>query len=398
MMLAPESPIDDPVSAGTPADDVNLGTHRIHVLVVGQTPPPYGGQALMVEYLVRGRFTRIQLHHLRLGFSSSMDSVGRAELRKVLHLLTVLGRAVRIRFERQIDLVWFAPAGPNLVPIVRDLVLLGVLRLLYPRIVLHFHAAGLSEFLQAQRPLLRRLALWIYGRPHAAIQTSALNPPDASYLAARYISVIPNGVPDEAQSFLDCPRPEDDLTRILYVGKLEESKGIMVLLESVLMLAQTGAKLRLWLMGQFGSAGLERRAREYCSVHHLNGSVEFIGQRVGVNKWKVFHRAHILCFPSFFESESFGNVLLEGMMFGLPIVATRWRGIPDVVDDGDNGLLVPARDSAALARALDVLISNPELRHRMGQRGRRKYLDRFTLPTHLRQMEAFLWQVGHSSS
>jgi len=170
----------------------------------------------------------------------------------------------------------------------------------------------------------------------------------------------------------------------------------MILLESVRQLRQRNHEFTLWLIGQFGSAEFERKVRRFCSANELDDVVEFKGQRVGADKWEVFHRTDILCFPSFFESESFGNVALEGMMFQLPVVATRWRGIPDLIDDGENGLLVPVKDPVALASALDVLINDRDLRRRMGAHGRGKYLARFTIEKHLCQMEAFLCKVASS--
>jgi glycosyltransferase involved in cell wall biosynthesis len=395
-MLASNDAGERRAIVGAAIESVGPTGERKQVLVVGQTPPPYGGQAMMIEHLVQSQFERIQVHHIRLAFSSSMDSVGRAELRKVFHLIAVLARAVRIRLQRRIDLLWFSPAGPNAVPVLRDIVLLGLLRRLYPKVVLHFHAAGVSEFLQSQPSVLRRLAQLAYGRPEAGIQTSGLNPPDASYFAARQMTVIANGIPDEALGFLSRARPDDPKVRVLYVGKIEESKGIMILLESVRQLRQRNHEFTLWLIGQFGSTEFERKVRRFCSANELDDVVEFKGQRVGADKWEVFHRTDILCFPSFFESESFGNVALEGMMFQLPVVATRWRGIPDLIDDGENGLLVPVKDPVALASALDVLINDRDLRRRMGAHGRDKYLARFTIEKHLCQMEAFLCKVASS--
>src|SRR5215218_10305544 len=107
---APDPSADAAASATAP--------HRPVVLVVGQTPPPYGGQALMIEHLVRARFDRIDTHHIRLAFSASMASVGRAEFRKVWHLLSVLVRASRFRLAHRIDVLWFAPAGPNAIPVL----------------------------------------------------------------------------------------------------------------------------------------------------------------------------------------------------------------------------------------------------------------------------------------
>jgi glycosyltransferase involved in cell wall biosynthesis len=66
------------------------------------------------------------------------------------------------------------------------------------------------------------------------------------------------------------------------------------------------------------------------------------------------------------------------MTFGLPVVATLWRGIPSVVEDGETGLLVPIRDPEALAARLEAVLANPALAARLGASGRRRYEERFT--------------------
>jgi glycosyltransferase involved in cell wall biosynthesis len=368
------------------------------VLVIGQTPPPFGGQALMIEALVTAKMDRLRLFHVRLAFSESMQSVGRVEVRKALHLLVVAARTILLRFRHGPAVLYFSPAGPNLVPVLRDMLLLSLVRPFFPRTVYHFHAAGLSEFLDSKPRWFRSLARAAYGRPDGAIQTSALNPPDGEYLGARRVTVIPNGLADAALPGDLGPDAShalhDRKVRILYVGILGESKGVMVLLEAIRIMAQDREDFSVWLMGQFTSAAFERAARDFCREHGLDSMVSFLGPLAGDSKWDRFRPSDILCFPSYFESESFGNVAVEAMMFGLPVVATHWRGIPDVVDDGVTGLLVPVRDAAALAVALDWLIQDPDSRRALGSAGRKKYLEEFTIDRHLKRLEAFLSEVA----
>ena len=73
-------------------------------------------------------------------------------------------------------------------------------------------------------------------------------------------------------------------------------------------------------------------------------------------------------------------------MFGLPVVATRWRGIPDVVADGETGLLVEPGDEAALADGLGRLLNDPELRARLGAAGRAGFEQRFTAARYAERM------------
>jgi glycosyltransferase involved in cell wall biosynthesis len=374
------------------------------VLVIGQTPPPFGGQALMIEALVTAKMDRLRLFHVRLAFSESMQSVGRVEVRKALHLLVVAARTIRLRFRHRPAVLYFSPAGPNLVPVLRDVLLLSLVRPFFPRTVYHFHAAGLSEFLDSTPRWFRSLARAAYGRPDGAIQTSALNPPDGAYLGARRVTVIPNGLADAALPGDLGPDAShalhDRKVRILYVGILGESKGVMVLLEAIRILAQDREDFTVRLMGQFTSAAFERAARDFCREHSLGDVVSFLGPLAGASKWDRFRRSDILCFPSFFESESFGNVAVEAMMFGLPVVATHWRGIPDVVDDGVTGIVIPVHDVAALADALEKLIEDPELRSALGKNGRQKYLQEYTIDKHIGRLEEFIQSVavaGHIS-
>jgi glycosyltransferase involved in cell wall biosynthesis len=365
------------------------------VLVVGQTPPPYHGQALMIETLVNADLDHLRIFHVRLALSESMQSVGRVEVRKALHLLGVAARAIRMRFRYGIQVLYYSPAGPNLVPVLRDLLLLSLLRPFFSRTIYHFHAAGLSDYLAAQPRWYRSLARAVYGRPDGAIQTSRLNPPDGKFFQARRVAVIPNGVEDTANSVGSSRKPGAQ-TGILFVGMLGETKGVLVLLEAARILARDHRNFSVWFMGQFTSVSLEEAARGYCREHGLEGVVSFPGECLDDAKWQYFLRADILCFPSFYESESFGNVAVEAMMFGLPVVATRWRGIPDVVDDGHTGLLVPIRDAAALADALKRLMDDPGLRRTLGRNGRRKYLDEYTIEKHIKRMEEFIHSVAET--
>jgi glycosyltransferase involved in cell wall biosynthesis len=366
------------------------------VLIVGQTPPPYHGQALMIESLVNAKLDRLRLFHVRLALSGSVQAVGRAQASKVLHLLAVAARGIQLRFRHGVRILYFSPAGPNLVPVLRDLLLLSLLRPFFPRRIYHFHAAGLSEFLNSRPRWFRYLARAIYGRPDGAIQTSALNPPDGAFFQARRVAVIANGLEDTALA-VSSPREPVERTRILFVGMLGETKGVMVLLEAARILARDRRDFTVWLMGEFTSEAFGQAATDYCTEHRLGAVVSFLGPCSGDAKWEYFRRAEILCFPSFYESESFGNVAVEAMMFGLPVVATRWRGIPDVVDDGETGLLVPIRDPAALAGALERLLDDPEMRHTLGSNGRRKYVERYTIQRHLERMEEFIHSVAEQA-
>jgi glycosyltransferase involved in cell wall biosynthesis len=385
--MLPHYPVMSPGVAKMPG--------QVKVLVLAQTPPPYHGQAVILDKLVRAPFERIRIYHVRMAFSRSLRSMGRFEARKVTHLLRIICRALFVRFRHGVRILYYPPAGPTRNAVLRDIALLLALRGFFTKTIFSFHAAGVSEFLERQPRWLKFLAVRAYAQPDGAIELSRLLPADGEYFGAKAVRIIPNGVEDAAARLpRDHTRQEGDELRVLYVGFISDWKGSMELLEAVRQLRTRHANLRLTLIGEFISADVERRAKAFCEQHDLGNVVYFAGALVGDEKWDCFRRGDVLCMPSYHPSEGLPVVILEAMMWGLPVVATRWGGIPDLVTDGVTGLLVPVRDPSALAKALDVLFTDDALRRRMGACGRRAFLERLTLERHLRDTEEFLLEVA----
>lgn len=361
------------------------------VLVIGQTPPPYHGQALMTQRLISAKWPDIHTFFIRLSFSKDIHNIGKAGFKKVFHMVEVILKAVYMRYRYGIKTLYYMPAGPNKTPMIRDLCMLGVLRLCYPSLIFHFRAAGLSTYVDAQKGILKKIANWVYHQPKAAIQLSALNPTDGAYFKAKKLYILPNGLEDEGESRLahkPSPTSAEAPLHILFVGVLSESKGVHILLEAMNLLKDEHIKMHM--VGAFTSPDFEKKAKAYCKENQLEYIVQWEGVLHGEPKWEQYLQADILCFPSFYESESFGNVVVEAMMFQLPVVATRWRGIPDILVDGTTGWLVPPHDVQATADKLRLLIQDSSLRKQMGEAGRQRYLEKYRLETFLQNMHHIL--------
>jgi glycosyltransferase involved in cell wall biosynthesis len=240
---------------------------------------------------------------------------------------------------------------------------------------------------------LRRLFRAAYGGVDLAIQTSALNPSDGARLDARRVAVVPSGIPDHPLARRERDESRTDPPALLYAGVLRESKGLLVLVEACRLMRQHGLAFRLHLMGAFESSAFESKMRSAVADAELEDRTVFLGVLAGEQKWASFYASHIFCYPTHFEVESFGLAAVEAMQFSLPVVATRWRGVPSVVADGESGLLVPVRDPHRLRAALATLLEDPELRRRMGRRGREIYLERFTDERFRRDMETVLSEL-----
>lgn len=105
----------------------------------------------------------------------------------------------------------------------------------------------------------------------------------------------------------------------------------------------------------------------------------YLGAKFGVDKDILLKNADIFVFPTFYHNECFPLVLLEAMQYGLACISTNEAGIPNIIDDGKTGLIVPKKDCIALADSIEKLINDKKFCLQMGQAGRKKYEEKFTL-------------------
>ncbi|HPB56869.1 MAG TPA: glycosyltransferase family 4 protein, partial [Candidatus Aminicenantes bacterium] len=94
---------------------------------------------------------------------------------------------------------------------------------------------------------------------------------------------------------------------------------------------------------------------------------------------RAFAQADIFCFPTYYPYETFGIVLVEAMRAGLPLVASRYSGIPEILAEGEGGFLVPPDSVEGLEGEIERLLLDPSLRESMGSFNRRRFESRYTM-------------------
>ncbi|MBT1704571.1 glycosyltransferase family 4 protein [Chryseosolibacter indicus] len=362
------------------------------ILVVGQTPPPYHGQAIMIEEMLKVNYNRISLYHVRMAFSKDLDAIGRFNVRKVFHLFMVIIQILYKRFRYSIPVLYFPPTGPKLIAFYRDAIVLTITRPFFKKVCFHFHAAGISELYPSLDAFSKFIFRKAYFSADLGIRLSQHSTDDCLPLQIKKQAIIPYGIEDHFNTRRTNPG-RSTKCRLLFVGLLTESKGIKILLEACHSLKARGIDFALDVLGKFESAKFEKELRDIVRVLFLNENIHFHGVVTGEHKYLFYLNSDVFCFPSFYEAESFPVVLLEACSFGLPIVSTRWRGIPSIVTHRDNGFLCSIKDAQQVAAYLEDLILNSDLRREMGARGRSLFLKNFTLQSYYRNIENSLLTI-----
>jgi glycosyltransferase involved in cell wall biosynthesis len=198
--------------------------------------------------------------------------------------------------------------------------------------------------------------------------------------AAGRVHHVPHGVPASP-----APAPRDGgPPRVLAVGRLVPKKGFATFVDA---LAHTAAALEAVVIGD----GPER-GRLVARARRRGVAVAFRGALAPEAVAREMAAADILVAPSVVapggDRDGIPNVVLEAMAAGLPVVAATTSGLPEAVEDGVTGLLVPASDPESLAAALDRLLADPAMRRRLGEAGRRRVQERYDLGTNVARLRS----------
>lgn len=233
------------------------------------------------------------------------------------------------------------------------------------------HGWGFTE----GRPLLQRFAFWAIEWATAPLVARVITVCESDRSAAARTRVtssdrlvaINNAMPDVEETLR--ARPGDSPARLVMVARLSRWKD-----QSTLLHALSDLKDLDWQLDLVGDGPLRGQVEKLAQRLGLTSRVTFCGFRLDIPE----RLAQAQVFLLISKWEGFPRSILEAMRAGLPVVASDVGGVPESVVDGETGFVIPRGDVGLLHDCLLKLISNPELRVRMGRNGRARYEERFT--------------------
>jgi glycosyltransferase involved in cell wall biosynthesis len=234
------------------------------------------------------------------------------------------------------------------------------------------------RWVKTAMPFLKGFLAWAARRSDRVVAISSYTADQLRELVDVPIEVIPytTSLPDAPAG--TAPKQSSAPFTVLFVGRLVERKGVTYLIDAMSLLS-VERETRLVIVGDGPERGrIEQRVRE----RGLDRRVVLRGQVSQDALQHAYAAADAFVLPAIVDrrgdTEGLGVVLLEAMNHRVPVVASRIGGIPDIVEDGVSGLLVPPGDSAGLAAALERLARDPELAGRLGDAGYGRLRERFS--------------------
>ena len=165
----------------------------------------------------------------------------------------------------------------------------------------------------------------------------------------------------------------ETMIRFIYLGNLLIEKGPLILLEACRILKGRNIPFHCDLVGAPTAEITLHAVQALAQEYHLDGFVTIHGAQYGKAKEQLLKQADVMVFPTYYHNECFPLVLLEGMKQGLALVSTKEGAIPDIIRDGETGLLIEKQNPQSLALAMEKLATTPGLAARLAAAGTQLY-------------------------
>jgi len=348
-----------------------------NILFILHCPPPVHGSSIVGLSIKNSSKINnyFECRYINLLVSRTMDETGKAGFLKIIRFIGVWIKLASEIIKKKPDLCYLALTTTG-AAFYKDVLLIALLRFVHVKRIYHLHNKGVSQ--HQLNKINKLLYGFVFKDADVILLSTALYQDIQTFVPESRVSICPNGVEDAFPNLNPRYNPENTKVKIIFLSNLIESKGVFVLLDACALLQKNNIDFECDFIGAEGDVSAQQ-FNDKIIQKQLTSKVHYLGRKYGIEKNQILEQADIFAFPSYYSNECFPLVLLEAMSACLPVVSTFEGGIPDIVQEGITGLLVPQRDSTALASQLERLILTPDLRSFMGNSARNKFETSFKL-------------------
>lgn len=347
--------------------DVDLKCSQyIRVLMIGPGEGVGGGISSLVETFLPLLKTRVSLYYLPSVKQRPLKDSGKLSIPNIL-----IAFSQYIRFF--LALIRYRPNIIHLhtsqgIAWLKDTFFVIAGKIFRRHVVLHIHGGNFVELNNQDHRFVQAYTRYVLGLVDAVISVS-------TEWKNRFSKFVPDDRVFPLKNCIDVQaiQPNVSITptaiaNLLFVGRIGQKKGAFDLVDAMHLIQADGMDVHAWMAGPEERDGDFEIIRERLDRYQLSSTCDLLGSVDREEVLGLLKKAAFFVLPSYYEG--LPMAVLEALAAGLPIIATPVGGIPEVVQDGFNGYLVPIGDVQTLANRITHLAKNPELRAVMGRRSR----------------------------
>jgi len=370
------------------------------ILLILHLPPPVHGSSVVGQYIKDSQMINASFdcRYIRLNTSENINDIGKNKLNKFFKIFAILIRLLWQVITFKPNLCYFAITIKG-IGFYKDSLAVLILKLFKVKIVYHLHNKGVST--RQHKFIDNQLYRITFKNTSVILLSKYLYPDIKKYVQEKFVYYCPNGIPEKQLVPNDSELRLKGATKvdknktvaILFLSNLIESKGVNVLLEACKILNNKGINFQCTFVGGEGDI-TKQQIEEKIGKLKMNGSIQYLGKKYGIEKDAIFAKTDIFAFPTYYQRECFPLVILEAMQNGLPVISTFEGGIAEIVDERETGFLIPSKNPEVLAERLEILIKNSDMRKKMGIAALYKYANNYTLNTFETKLHEILREIS----
>ncbi|MDZ7331582.1 MAG: glycosyltransferase family 4 protein [candidate division KSB1 bacterium] len=357
---------------------------KLTVLIVGPSIALRGGVAHHLRTLLYSPLAQnFNLHYFRVG-SEYRDTRLHIFVRSLITPFAFFIKLLRTRA----NVVHFNPSFDRR-SLIRELTMLAICKISGFRAVVQFHGGNLAGIMSNGRlPLYMRFMLkWAH---RYVVLTETQKQPLLEFVPLEKIAVIPNMV--DTSMFIK-PKQKQNFI-ILFMSRIDAAKGVYEVVQTIPEIIGRFPEAKFIFAGE----GPDRTKLELlCCSNGLARQVKFLGYIDDEQKVNFLAQGDVFLFPSQL-CEGLPYSLLEAMAAGLPIIATSVGAVPEIIQNGKNGFLIPPGDSQKLAEFIICLLTRPKLRNRMARLNRKIAEQKYDINIVCNQFKQLYEQIACNAS
>ncbi|WP_192349202.1 glycosyltransferase family 4 protein [Algoriphagus sp. Y33] len=346
-----------------------------HALFLLSVPPPIHGASMVGKYLKESDLINksYSITYINLNISQSVDEIGGQGLLKYIRIVGLFFRLLVQLIRIRPEFTYMTPTAGGM-GFYKDWPFAMLCKSLSGKFIVHFHNKGCARFQDFS------FDNWLYRHffknTEVILLASELYPDVSKYVTLDRTHICHNGIPVSTLEPI-ANQSEDPLT-ILFLSNLLIEKGLIDLLEALVLLNKQRIEYRCVIVGGEGDFSAVQ-LQEKIDALGISKKVVYLGKRFGVEKELLIQSADIFVFPTYYKKECFPLVLLEAMSFGLPIVTTNEGGIPSIIQNNINGLIIDSKNPEQLSFAIIKLLKDKDFRSLLGRKALEDFNQKFTI-------------------
>lgn len=344
------------------------------ILFFLKVPPPFTGATYINSLVNNSRLLNntFLISKINVSYKSSIES------RRVFSISKFF-KIISYHFLLLKGLIWFKPhiiyfqISPLGWAFLRDCTYIFLIKIFRKKLVLHLHGKGIAKS-TSKSLLLSWLYKFVFNGSELICLSESLTY-DIKQVYQKKLYIVPNAIAQFEN--INIKKRKGNRLRVLFLSNILKSKGFLDFLDSIEIFQKNNCdEIEAIIIGTAIDFSKDQINYEI-SKRNLNDVVNYKGPLYGKEKQNALSIADVLVFPTL--NDVWGLVILEAMQIGIPVIATREGAIPEIIEDGVTGFIVSKHSPDQIAEKLNFFVNNPDYIQKMGNAGKKRYLEKYTL-------------------